>query len=252
MASLMACMAVPVPASATESSSAAGASGSSSSSGAAAAEEEYSLASLDVVSTLAAGAVVVCGATAFADVTDGKKAAEVKVIEALLLPIGERWPPALTTLAPFVLRRRPFWARTGSWARPWTVSRCLTSSRDAPAATAWPSLTPGSIPGAVSCLPRVPPPLEFRCLGRRRGGQPSDRISQRLLPPPPLRRTLSTENHRGQLGVGDEDAHGSPTLVAGLKKEKIVHAATGKAHTVFITASGQVRLTHLSHRTHFC
>jgi alpha-tubulin suppressor-like RCC1 family protein len=31
-----------------------------------------------------------------------------------------------------------------------------------------------------------------------------------------------------------------PTLVEGLKKEQVVHAATGKAHSVFVTAKGQV------------
>ena len=49
------------------------------------------------------------------------------------------------------------------------------------------------------------------------------------------------KNHRGQLGVGDEQLRNCPTPVAGaLAKEVVVAAATGKAHTVFITAKGQV------------
>jgi alpha-tubulin suppressor-like RCC1 family protein len=48
------------------------------------------------------------------------------------------------------------------------------------------------------------------------------------------------KNHRGQLGLGDEIQRNSPTAVPALRSETIVHAATGKAHTVFITAKGQV------------
>lgn len=48
-------------------------------------------------------------------------------------------------------------------------------------------------------------------------------------------------NKLGQLGVGDEEPRNGPTLVAGpLAKEVVVTAATGKSHTVFVTAKGQV------------
>ena len=38
------------------------------------------------------------------------------------------------------------------------------------------------------------------------------------------------KNHRGQLGVGDEETKFGPCLVEGLKKETIVHAACGKVN----------------------
>jgi alpha-tubulin suppressor-like RCC1 family protein len=44
----------------------------------------------------------------------------------------------------------------------------------------------------------------------------------------------------GQLGLGDTNPRLGPTLVEGLSKETIVHAATGKAHTVFMTVSGAI------------
>jgi hypothetical protein len=48
------------------------------------------------------------------------------------------------------------------------------------------------------------------------------------------------KNHRGQLGVGDELGRQSPAPVSALAKETVVYAATGKAHTIFITAKGMV------------
>jgi alpha-tubulin suppressor-like RCC1 family protein len=36
------------------------------------------------------------------------------------------------------------------------------------------------------------------------------------------------KNHRGQLGVGDEETKHGPCLVEALKKETVVHAACGK------------------------
>ena len=49
-----------------------------------------------------------------------------------------------------------------------------------------------------------------------------------------------TENNCGQLGLGDENPRRGPTFLALLSKETIVHAATGKAHSLFVTASGAV------------
>jgi alpha-tubulin suppressor-like RCC1 family protein len=51
---------------------------------------------------------------------------------------------------------------------------------------------------------------------------------------------IPTENHRGQLGLGDDVSRNGPVEVEALKKKKIVHAATGKAHTIFITDGGEV------------
>ncbi len=40
----------------------------------------------------------------------------------------------------------------------------------------------------------------------------------------------------GQLGVGDDNNHNSPTLVATLANKKIVHVAAGDYHTAFLTS----------------
>jgi hypothetical protein len=40
----------------------------------------------------------------------------------------------------------------------------------------------------------------------------------------------------GQLGVGDDNNHNSPTLVATLANKKIVRVAAGDYHTAFLTS----------------
>ncbi|KAH8943563.1 hypothetical protein BDL97_13G058500 [Sphagnum fallax] len=47
----------------------------------------------------------------------------------------------------------------------------------------------------------------------------------------------------GQLGVGDDNNHNSPTLVATLANKKIVHVAAGDYHTAFLTNEGEVYTT---------
>ena len=49
-----------------------------------------------------------------------------------------------------------------------------------------------------------------------------------------------TENNCGQLGLGDENPRRGPTFLALLSKETIVHAATGKAHSLSVAESGAV------------
>ncbi|XP_059489560.1 protein RCC2 homolog [Neocloeon triangulifer] len=47
-------------------------------------------------------------------------------------------------------------------------------------------------------------------------------------------------NVKGQLGLGDEERRDIPTLVESLKGEKIVGAACGRHHTLFLTDRGEV------------
>ena len=51
---------------------------------------------------------------------------------------------------------------------------------------------------------------------------------------------LATENNFGQLGLGDTNPRFAPAKINALSKETIVRAATGKAHSIFVTASGAV------------
>jgi len=47
-------------------------------------------------------------------------------------------------------------------------------------------------------------------------------------------------NDRGQLGTGDTNTRATPTLVESLKDHRIVDAACGKGHTLFLTDKGVV------------
>ncbi|RWS06750.1 RCC2-like protein [Dinothrombium tinctorium] len=50
-------------------------------------------------------------------------------------------------------------------------------------------------------------------------------------------------NDKGQLGLGDTVTRFDPVLVEGLKHEKIISAATGRGHTLFLTDKGTVYAT---------
>ena len=185
--------------------------------------------------------VVVCGATEMSGVGDVKLMAAVKasslagphrlVGTALdgvkVVAIGD-----LSQTVPVAI----------TWTRCKSIDRWPTSSRGPRAATALPSRTRGrSLPGEVrsrdfssNCVAAALRSTPMSFAAKDIHGSFSCMARPLLLLPRP-------ENHKGQLGVGDEEMRNMPTLVEGpLKKEVVVHAATGKAHTVFITAKGQV------------
>lgn len=47
-------------------------------------------------------------------------------------------------------------------------------------------------------------------------------------------------NDKGQLGLGDTDTRVTPTVVQSLKDYKVIDAACGKGHTLFLTDKGAV------------
>lgn len=51
-------------------------------------------------------------------------------------------------------------------------------------------------------------------------------------------------NEKGQLGLGDTKDRKCPTLVSGLSDHRVVKAATGKSHSLFLT--GKVVFADLS------